>query len=253
VWSRTQVECDVLCAVELGGRPAESRARLDFVRALLIAMGDASTGISWGRAGVLGYEDHPLGEPQPWQARHDPVRRVDFSAPEVAHAAIRDWVGTSVVDRFAAPLERVCALLAGPELAWSPHLPTLVVTVGRRGPHPYSQDLDPARARRGTRWDDDLATGRAAHRTRHVLVTEDPAYPGTLDEVSARRTAYAWRLLGADGCFTLGRTTPANLLRFGNATVTDFTGPPLLLDLVPRAARSGRDARADGERGSGAR
>ncbi|MYW04346.1 hypothetical protein [Streptomyces sp. SID3343] len=242
-WPRTAVECDVLCAVELGGRPAETGARLDFVRALLAAMGDGSTGFGWGRACVLGYQDHPLGDPQPWEGVPDPVRRVDFTTPNAAHAAIGDWTRTPVVDRFAAPLERVCAVLAGTELDWSPHVPTLVVTVGRRRPHPYVGNLDPARAYTDNRWDEDLARSRAAHRTHHLLVTEDPAYPTTLDDLSARRTEQAWRLFGADGCFTLGHTTPANVLRFGNATATAVTGPPLLLDVIPRAGRG------PGERG----
>ncbi|MGW9214560.1 hypothetical protein ACWGR4_47430 [Embleya sp. NPDC055664] len=224
---------DLLCVVELGGTPEQSAARLDFVRALLAkaALGDRS--VCWERAAVLGYDDHP----RPRRSRHDPLRRVDFAPPDTTRAAIADWVGTPAVDPYAAPLERVCALLRTSTLGRRVHRPTLVVTVGLRGPHPYVQGLDPAQAYGGGRWDADLAARRAARPgDRYLLVTDDPGYADAADPRVHDRTLKAWRLLGADGCFTLGRTTPADLLRFGRAALTGTTGAPLLLDVVTRAS-----------------
>ncbi|MEU0932664.1 hypothetical protein [Embleya sp. NPDC005971] len=231
-WAREQVTCDLLCAVELGGEPDRTQARLDLVRALLALAAAAPTAgaARWGRAGVVGYHDHP----QPWRAGHDPLRRVDFTDPTAARAAIADWTGSPIVDPYAAPLERLCALLRGNALAWSPQRPTVVITVGRRGPHPYVAGRDPARAHGGYRWDVDLMAHQAARRVRHMLVTDDLEYPRALDSWARRRTLQAWRLLGASGCFTLGRSRPEDLLRFGLGAATDAGGPPLLLELLAR-------------------
>ncbi|MYS83781.1 hypothetical protein [Embleya scabrispora] len=230
-WPREQTTCDLLCAVELGGEPDRTRARLDLVRALLLTAADPpNEDPRWGRACVVGYHDHP----QPWRAGHDPLHRVDFTDPAAAREAIAEWTGSPIVDPYAAPLERVCALLRGNRLAWSSHRPTLVLTVGRRGPHPYVAGLDPARAHGGYRWDVDLMAYQAARPVRHMLVTDDPGYPRSLEPSARRRTMKAWHLLGASGCFTLGRSKPADLLRFGHVAATDAGGPPLLLDLVAR-------------------
>ncbi|GCD98790.1 hypothetical protein [Embleya hyalina] len=229
---------DLLCVVELGGTPEQTAARLALVRALLAEAARADRSTRWEQAAVLGYDDHP----RPRRSRHDPLRRVDFAPPDTTRAAIADWVGTPAVDPYAAPLERVCALLRTDPLGRRTSRHTLVVTVGLRGPHPYVQGLDPAQAYGGGRWDADLTARRAARPgDRHLLVTDDPGYPGAADPRVHDRTLKAWRLLGADGCFTLDRTTPADLLRFGHAALTGTTGAPLLLDVNtgPSAAESG--------------
>ncbi|WP_406294160.1 hypothetical protein OG948_05030 [Embleya sp. NBC_00888] len=243
-WHRERTLCDLLVAVELGGEPSSTRARLDLVRALLTAAGRAGDDMPWGRACVVGYDDHP----QPWRSGHDPLRWVDFTDPDAARSSIAHWTGSAIVDPHAAPLERVFALLRGKALDWSPHRPTLVVTVGRRGPHPYIAGADPARSNNRHRWDEDLTAIRATRPVRHVLVTDDAGHARSPASPAAARTLKAWRLLGASGCFTLGGCAPADLLRFGHDAATDTGGPPLLLDLIARPGGVGTEVGTKEER-----
>jgi len=234
---RSGPRCDVVLAVELGGHADEIAARLRFTRELLAEMARPGADAVWGRAAVVGYRDLPVTPPGEW-ADDDPVAHVDFTTPAQALAAIAGWVGGPVRDPYAAPLDRVVPLLRASALAWDADPATLMITVGRRGPHPQIQADDPARACGDTPWEDDLTRCRAERGLRHILVLDDPGFARSLPRAAHERTLRAWRRFGEDGCFTLERTRPRDLLRFGHVVVAGGTVAPMLVELVGRERHS---------------
>ncbi|MDL4815220.1 hypothetical protein [Actinomadura opuntiae] len=232
----TAFTTELVCVLELGGRPETARRRRDLVADLLELLGDELGGTA--RVAVVGHLDHPI---EPKHKDRDVVFGGPLQPPDDAARTLAD-LPSPPSERFgprAAPLEdsldRAAALLAGPRDGRA----RVLLTVAGRPPHPGSGHGDVLRpvepCPRRLSWRHAVARMEAAG-VRLVAVTDAPAPRDAPGPHAApgrgRGDAPEWEVLGAAHRTGLDSVDAAALAKILGVLPGD-DAPPLPFPLVP--------------------
>ncbi|WP_433241492.1 hypothetical protein [Actinomadura nitritigenes] len=228
---------ELVCMVELGGRPETARRRRDLVADLLELLGDELGGTA--RVAVVGHLDHPI---DPKHKNRDVVSGGPLQRPDDAARTLADlpFPPSGPFGARAAPLEdsldRAAALLNGPRDGRA----RILLTVAGRPPHPGSGHGDVLRpvepCPRRLNWRQSVAHLEAAG-VRLIAVTDAPApkeVPGqaVAAQDARRRDPPEWAVLGAAHRTDLDSADAAGLAKV-LGVLPDGESPPLPFPLVP--------------------
>jgi hypothetical protein len=223
---------DVIVLVECGGDGDQARARLDLLDGVLDAAAHADL-----RVAVVGYRDHGVERSRP--VLGSPLDTVEQA--RACSARLRAWEpdrgGRRGPGRFgddnAAPLEDALDWAAH-DPGWRPRARHLLLTIGRRPPHPPVVDdrahrVAPLPCKNGIDWEATLVSLRKEHDVECFAVV--PAAGGARDEYTDR----VWQMIGTAGRIDSETASAERIVR--------------VMELVPGADRPWCLAeRADGRR-----
>ncbi|MEU6750556.1 hypothetical protein ABZ914_30450, partial [Spirillospora sp. NPDC046719] len=228
---------ELVCVLELGGRPETARRRRDLVADLLELLGDELGGTA--RVAVVGHLDHPI---DPKHKNRDVVSGGPLQRPDDAARTLADlpFPPSGPFGARAAPLEdsldRAAALLNGPRDGRA----RILLTVAGRPPHPGSGHGDVLRpvepCPRRLNWRQSVTHLEAAG-VRLIAVTDAPApkeVPGqaVTAQDARRRDPPEWAVLGAAHRTDLDSADAAGLAKV-LGVLPDGESPPLPFPLVP--------------------
>jgi hypothetical protein len=198
---------DLVALVECGGTADQARARLDLLRGVLDAARHADL-----RVAVVGYRDHYVEASRPvLGSALDTVERARAWLARLRAWEPDRWGPGRFGDDNAAPLEDALDWVATQDVGWRLRARHLLLTIGRRPPHPPEVDDRvrslALRCQNGIDWEKALVALRQEWDAECFAVA--PAVSGVDDESTDR----VWQTIGTAGRIDMETVSAERLVR----------------------------------------